>query len=77
MPILRVITALLSRNDILDKVLEESCVNSQPGQFKSFRDGMFFKENPLFSRDELSIGVGLYIDEFEVCNSVRHFQKET
>lgn len=76
-PILSVLTELLSRNDVLDKVLaEESCSELQSGQFKSFRDGLFFKENPLLSGDELSIAVGLYIDDFEVCNPLGTSRKK-
>lgn len=67
-PILRVLTELLNRNDILDKVLIEESFTSQSSHFKTFRDGLFFKENLLLSREELSIAVGLYTDDFEICN---------
>ena len=52
-----VLIELVNRNDILDKALFEESVTWQSGHFKSFRDGLFFKENPLLSREELSIAV--------------------
>lgn len=75
-PIISVLTELLNRNDILDKVLAEESVASHSGRFKTFRDGLFYKENPLFSRQELSIAIGLYIDDFEICNPLGTSRKK-
>ena len=63
-----IVTELLNRNDILEKLLIEESVTSQSGHFKTFRDGLFFKKNPLLSREELSIAIGLYVDGFEIGN---------
>lgn len=68
-PILTVLSELLNRDDVLDKVLYEkkiSVLNS--GLYQSFHDGQYFRENPFFSTEELRIAIGLYIDDFEICN---------
>lgn len=36
--------------------------------YKSFRDGLHCKQNSLLSGQDLSISIGLYVDDFEVCN---------
>lgn len=62
-PILKVLTELLNRNDVLDKVLEtehrETVEHST--QYKTYRDGLYCKENILLSSEDLSIALGLYI----------------
>ncbi|XP_026116308.1 uncharacterized protein LOC113094884 [Carassius auratus] len=75
-PILSVLTELLNRNEILDQVIAEESVSSHSGHFKTFRDGLFYKENPLFSRQELSFAIVLYIDDFEVCNPLGTSRKK-
>lgn len=74
-PILNVLSELLNRNDILDKVLAEP-LQSEFGHFKSYRDGSFFKENPLLSREELSFAFRLYIDDFKICNPLGTSRKK-
>ena len=52
--------------DVLDKLVlyqEET-----PGQFRSFLDGQYFKENHLLGEQEASISIGLYIDDLDICN---------
>ncbi len=41
---------------------------SLPGQYKSFQDGRYYKEYKLLGEKESGIALGLYIDDFEVCN---------
>lgn len=67
---MKVLTELLNRNDVLDKVLEteHSETVGHLSQYKAYRDGLYCKENILLSSEDLSIAVGLYIDDFEVCN---------
>lgn len=48
-----------------------------PGQYRSFQDGKFFKDNKLLGEQETSISLGLYIDDFEVCNPSRKIYKMT
>lgn len=36
--------------------------------YVSFQDGHYFKQNQLFREQELQIALGLYIDDFELCN---------
>lgn len=60
----------MNRNDVLDKILqtEEVETRRQNGLFETYRDGQYYKDNQLPSSEELSIALGLYIDNFEVCN---------
>lgn len=67
-PILKMLQALLSNKDILDKALCGE-VNSAEG-YHSFRDESNFKENVLLNVEEFRIALGLYIDDFEVANPV-------
>lgn len=47
----------------------------QEGHYSSFHDGEYFKENKLLS-DELGIALGLYIDDFEICNPLGTSKKK-
>ncbi|XP_049330956.1 uncharacterized protein LOC125799085 isoform X2 [Astyanax mexicanus] len=71
-----VLPALLNKCDVIDKVLEETNLPSLSGQYRSFHDGLYFKENPIISQEELSISLGLYIDEFEICNPLGTSRKK-
>lgn len=42
----------------------------------TFHDDLFFKENLLLSRVELLIAVGLYRDDFEICNPLDTSRKK-
>lgn len=67
-PISILLPKLLNRGDVTDKILEQSST-SQSDDYKSFHDGLYYKQNPLFSGGEdLAISIGLYVDEFEICN---------
>lgn len=57
---------LLGHKEFLDKVVFNQ--DSLPGYYKSFQDGRYYKENKLLGEEEISISLGLYIDDFEVCN---------
>ena len=80
-PILQSLQQVLNVNEILDKVLnidesgQNEAVDDMP-QYKSFRDGNFFKENRLLSGEEFQIFVGLYVDDFEVCNPLGTSKKK-
>lgn len=77
-PILKVLTALLNRSDVLDKVLQTGQVDSwkHSEQIKTFRDGLYFKDNEFLFSEELRIALGLYIDDFEVCNPLGTSRKK-
>lgn len=74
-PLLPVLTELLNRDDVLDKALDED-VGSNCGFYKSFRDGKYFQENIFFSAGVFRIALGLYIDDFEVCNPLGTSKKK-
>lgn len=65
-PILKSLLQVLSRKDIQDLILREE--EDQSTQYKSFHDGTHYKTNELFSGDELTIALILYVDGFEICN---------
>ncbi len=73
-PILKVLTELLNRDDVLDKILQETA--DQSGQIKTYRDGLYCKGNPLLSSESLSIALGMYIDDYEVCNPLGTSRKK-
>lgn len=45
-------------------------------QYRSLRDGVYYKENPLLSGDELNICLTLYVDDFELCNPLGTSRKK-
>lgn len=64
--ITRVLESLFRRSDFLDKVVFNR--EHLPGHYRSFQDGQYFKANKLLGEQETGISIGLYIDDFEVCN---------
>ena len=71
-PILDLLSKLLERSEIL-QTLQRS--NEQEGHYSSFQDSEHFKENKLLS-EELGIALGLYIDDFEICNPLGTSKKK-
>nr|XP_054606036.1 uncharacterized protein LOC129166763 [Nothobranchius furzeri] len=71
-PILKVLSELLNRNDVLDKIIEaeHSRTKGHYCQYKTYRDSSYYKDNTFFTSKDLRIALGLYIDEFETCNSL-------
>lgn len=72
-PVLKSLQQLLSRRDILDKVVEghprqEVTCSEASYQYKSSRDGSLFKENIFFTGEKPRIILNLYVDDFETCN---------
>ena len=65
-PIIHMLQKLLNKNDILDKAMSEGL--NFPQEYRSYGDGLCFKENALLTKDEFTIALGLYIDDFEVAN---------
>jgi len=64
--ITQVLESLLRRTDVLEKVVFSQ--EHLPGQYRSIQDGQYFKDNKLLGEQETSISIGLYIDDFEICN---------
>lgn len=63
---------------MLDKVLETEHIETVEhlSQYKTYRDGLYYKDNSLLSSEDLSIALGLYIDDFEVCNPLGTSKKK-
>lgn len=64
---------LLNKPEILDKVLTS---DDSSGQYKSYKDGMHYKENSFFLEHECRIALNLYIDDFEVANPLGTSRKK-
>ena len=50
-------------------------MKSTPGFYKTFQECSCFKQNENFTEEGLSIALGLYIDDFEVCNPLETSKK--
>ena len=64
---------LLNRKDVVDKIVSnhETQRETEIGKkivYRSYKDGLHFKENSLLSGEDLSLSITLYADDFEVCN---------
>ncbi|XP_071814886.1 uncharacterized protein [Apostichopus japonicus] len=67
------IQKLLQRTDVMDKVL----LNEETSQkYCSFKDGSVYKTNPFFENGDFRLAIGLYMDEFEVCNPLGTSKKK-
>ncbi|KAL3999898.1 somatostatin receptor 2 [Sarotherodon galilaeus] len=62
----KILETLLRRADFLDQIVFNQ--EALSGHFKSFQDGKYYKGNKLLGQQNLCISLGLYIDDFEVCN---------
>lgn len=72
-PILKSLHQLLSREDIITKVVEghqrqESTNFGITNQYRSAKDGSLFQENCFFAGERPRIILNLYVDDFETCN---------
>ena len=65
-PIVPMLQKLLNKTDVLDKAMSEKV--HVPQEYRSCADGQYFSENSLLSKDEFTIALCLYIDDFEVAN---------
>ena len=65
-PIVPMLQKLLQKTDVLEKAMSEKV--HVPQQYRSYADGQHFTENSLLAKDEFTIALGLYIDDFEVAN---------
>nr|XP_005173860.1 uncharacterized protein LOC101885400 [Danio rerio] len=65
-PIVPMLQKLLNKTDVLDKAMSEKV--HVPQEFRSYADGQYFTENPFLAKDEFTIALVLYIDDFEVAN---------
>lgn len=72
-PLIKMLQALLSKDDVLDKALTTS--SSKGSGYSNYRDGSHFSENAI-SEDEFRIALGLYIDDFEVANPLGTSKKK-
>lgn len=62
---------------MLDKVLETGHIETAEQQYKTYRDGLYYKDNILLSSEDLSSALGLYINDFEVCNPLGTKKKKS
>lgn len=45
-------------------------------EYRTVRDGEYYKQNSFFCGEELRIVVNLYIDDFEICNPLGTSRKK-
>ncbi|XP_053090662.1 uncharacterized protein LOC113534621 [Pangasianodon hypophthalmus] len=57
---------LLSKTDVL--TFSDIALFIVLQEYRSYVDGQYFNENSLLKRDEFTIALGLYIDDFEIAN---------
>ncbi|XP_071793325.1 uncharacterized protein [Asterias amurensis] len=65
-PVLDTIRALLTKEDVFAEVFNNHF--SENEVLKDYCDGLHFKQNALFSAQNMSLQVQLYFDEFNVAN---------
>lgn len=71
--IIQVLGTFLRQPDFVEKLVFSQGDN--PGQFCSFRDGQYYKDNGLLGVQDASISIGLYIDDLELCNPLGSSKK--
>lgn len=64
--ILSMLQKLLNNTDVLNRAMSEKVSVAQ--EYRSYVDGQYFNENSFLTRDEFTIALGLYIDDFEIAN---------
>ncbi|XP_070410625.1 uncharacterized protein [Nothobranchius furzeri] len=81
-PILPSLQQILDSPEVLNRVIDSHRTQGsntdqlKTHQYRSIRDGLFFKDNPFLSGDELNICLTLYIDDFELCNPLGTSRKK-
>lgn len=65
MSLIQVLESLSRQSYYTEKLVFDQ--ESKPGQYGSFQDGQYYKENTLLGVQERSFSIGLYIDDFEIC----------
>lgn len=80
-PILKSLEQLLSRGDIITKVVEghqkqDGTNSGVTHQYRSTRDGSLFKENCFFAGEKPRIILNFYVDDFETCNPLGTSRKK-
>lgn len=81
-PLLLSLQQILDSPEVLSRFLDSHRTQGnntdrlKTQEYRSIRDGSYFKENPFLSDDELKICLTLYIDEFELCNPLGTSRKK-
>jgi hypothetical protein len=81
-PLLRSLQQILDSTEVLNRVIDthrtQSSNTDQPEnqQYRSIRDGVYFKENLFLSSDDLKLCLTLYIDDLELCNPLGTSRKK-
>nr|XP_046269580.1 uncharacterized protein LOC124072313 isoform X1 [Scatophagus argus] len=78
-PLLQSLQQLLSHKGVLDH-LETQRIQNQPlscfQEYRTVRDGEYYKQNPFLSGEGFRIAVNLYVDDFEICNPLGTSRKK-
>lgn len=85
-PVFQSLQQLLSKEHILDQVIENKIAQEKTSvasgtsdchYFKSFQDGLFYSQGDFWSQEELRISLNLYLDDFKICNPLGTSRKKT
>ncbi|XP_042084783.1 uncharacterized protein LOC102293912 isoform X2 [Haplochromis burtoni] len=76
-PILKSLLQAMTRKEIQDLILHDEKPQGKDGtQYRAFCDGIYYKTNELFSGEDPTIAIILYIDDFEICNPLGTSRKK-
>ncbi|XP_037401910.1 uncharacterized protein LOC119265406 isoform X2 [Pygocentrus nattereri] len=75
-PILPMLSQLLSNRHIEDTILQNRKPSDDFSGYRSLHDGSFLKQNTFFCGQELKLPLVVYIDDFEVCNPLGTSRKK-
>ncbi|XP_034087444.1 uncharacterized protein LOC117556249 isoform X1 [Gymnodraco acuticeps] len=67
-PLLKSLQHLLSHKGVLEHIETQQRLLAVPQEYRTVRDGEYYKQNSFFSDEGLRISVNLYVDDFEICN---------
>lgn len=76
-PILKSLLQALTRKEIRDLIFHDGEAQSNNDtQYRALSDGMYYKTNKLFSGEDPTIAIILYVDDFEICNPLGTSRKK-
>ncbi|XP_034080784.1 uncharacterized protein LOC117551836, partial [Gymnodraco acuticeps] len=74
-PLLKSLQHLLSHKGVLEHIETQQRLLAVPQEYRTVRDGEYYKQNSFFSDEGLRISVNLYVDDFEICNPLGSSRK--
>lgn len=76
-PILQSLQHLLSHKGVLEHLqTQQNQLLSGHQEYRTIRDGEYYKQNPFLSNEVLRLAVNLHVDYFKICNPLGISQKK-